>query len=298
MAAHMSERGPGAALASRWADDSYDSLVAGDWLVPANGRGLVLFTAKFELVVSRLNTAITEISPSGVAGPLWCPPVMARSDIERADYDQAFPHLLGDVNAMVQEGGREGVAGDSASSRTVLVPVVCYHIYPQLADRVVERPAHFDLAGHCYRHEATTEVGRLRSFRVRDFVLVAGEAEAWRWRDEWITSGAEFYARLGLKVSVQPASDPFFGPADRLSRRSQLEQQLKYEFVADLGDGGTGMAIGSANCHKDHQGSRFGIRYRDEGAAHSACVGFGLERIALALIRTHGDDLASWPAFA
>ncbi|MFF0203415.1 aminoacyl--tRNA ligase-related protein [Streptomyces sp. NPDC005017] len=279
-------------------DDSLDSLVAGDWLLPATGRGLVLFTAKFESAVSRLNTAITGISPSGTAGPQWCPPVMSRSDIERAEYDQAFPHLLGDVNAMAQQGGQDGVAGDDGSGGTVLVPVTCYHVYPQLADRVIERPAHFDLAGHCYRHEATSEVGRLRSFRLREFVLVAGEAEARRWRDEWITSCAEFYAGLGLKVSVQPASDPFFGPADRLFRRSQLEQQLKYEFVADLCDGGAGMAVGSANCHKDHQGSRFGIGYRDEGAAHSACVGFGLERVVLALIRMHGDDLAAWPAFA
>ncbi|MEY2406368.1 MAG: hypothetical protein QOG39_1284, partial [Acidimicrobiaceae bacterium] len=30
--------------------------------------------------------------------------------------------------------------------------------------------------------------------------------------------------------------------------------------------------------------------------AHTACIGFGLERIALALIKTHGTDLASWPA--
>ena len=30
--------------------------------------------------------------------------------------------------------------------------------------------------------------------------------------------------------------------------------------------------------------------------AHSACIGFGLERIALALFAAHGFDPASWPA--
>ena len=30
-------------------------------------------------------------------------------------------------------------------------------------------------------------------------------------------------------------------------------------------------------------------------AAHSACVGFGLERIALALFRKHGFDPDRWP---
>ena len=30
-------------------------------------------------------------------------------------------------------------------------------------------------------------------------------------------------------------------------------------------------------------------------AAHSACVGFGLERVALALFKTHGLKLSAWP---
>ena len=29
--------------------------------------------------------------------------------------------------------------------------------------------------------------------------------------------------------------------------------------------------------------------------AHSACVGFGMERIALALLKTHGLQTDSWP---
>jgi hypothetical protein len=30
--------------------------------------------------------------------------------------------------------------------------------------------------------------------------------------------------------------------------------------------------------------------------AHTACLGFGLERITLALLRTHGLDVSTWPA--
>jgi hypothetical protein len=32
------------------------------------------------------------------------------------------------------------------------------------------------------------------------------------------------------------------------------------------------------------------------GAAHTACLGFGLERITLALLRTHGLDPDRWPS--
>jgi hypothetical protein len=29
--------------------------------------------------------------------------------------------------------------------------------------------------------------------------------------------------------------------------------------------------------------------------AHSACIGFGLDRITLALFATHGTDVEAWP---
>jgi len=39
-----------------------------------------------------------------------------------------------------------------------------------------------------------------------------------------------------------------------------------------------------------------GIHQSSGATAHTACVGFGLERIALALLRTHGVQVRSWPA--
>jgi seryl-tRNA synthetase len=53
-------------------------------------------------------------------------------------------------------------------------------------------------------------------------------------------------------------------------------------------------AIISLNYHQDHFGNIFGIRTADGATAHTACVGFGLERIALALFRQNGFDRARW----
>ena len=55
-------------------------------------------------------------------------------------------------------------------------------------------------------------------------------------------------------------------------------------------------AIASFNYHQDKFGVAFGIRQRNGEVAHSACIGFGLERCALAILRTHGLDRARWPA--
>ena len=55
-------------------------------------------------------------------------------------------------------------------------------------------------------------------------------------------------------------------------------------------------AIGSSNYHEDHFGDTFGLHLADGSAAHSACIGFGLDRITLALFATHGTDVDGWPA--
>jgi seryl-tRNA synthetase len=263
-------------------------LVTGDWLVPGGVPGLLSFTPKFETVMARLQAALTATDPSGSPGPTWYPPVVAGAVIDRAQYAESFPHLLGTVHA-------RGADGAPAPADVVLAPAVCYGVYAQLADRVIDEPRRYDVAGYCYRHEATSEVGRFRSFRMREFVTVAGAEAAWQWRDAWIARSESLLARLGLSCSIESASDPFFGPGGRFLRSSQLQQNLKYEFVVPLHDEDPGTAIASANGHKDHLGERFAIGFADEGPAHSACMAFGLERVVLALIHAHGDDLAGWP---
>jgi seryl-tRNA synthetase len=217
--------------------------------------------------------------------------------IERAEYAQAFPHLLGTVHTLAAEASAAGIPEDGtrAPADVVLAPAVCYSVYPQLTGRAVGEPVFFDAVGCCYRHEATSELGRFRSFRMREFVVVADEDAAWQWRDAWIARCEGLMAGLGLTFSVQPASDPFFGPGARFMSSSQIEQHLKYEFVVPVHEADPGTAIASANCHKDHLGHLFGIGLAAGGPAHSSCMAFGLERTVLALIHAHGDELADWP---
>jgi seryl-tRNA synthetase len=276
-----------------------DRLFAGGWLLPTGVPGLLNLTSKFERVATELQAALTATDPSDSAGPAWCAPVMPRPDIERAEYAESFPHLLGSVYALdTPEHADTPGEHDLAPTDLVLAPAVCYSVYPRLADQVVGKPVFFDVAGHCYRHEATSEPGRFRSFRMREFVMVGGEDAALLWRDAWITRCEALFARLGLTLSVQSASDPFFGPGGRFMRSSQLQQNLKFEFVARVHDDDPGTAIASANCHKDHLGERFAIGFAEQGWAHSSCMAFGIERTVLALIHEHGDDIGNWPELA
>jgi seryl-tRNA synthetase len=287
------------------ADDAFRRLIAGDWLLPTGVPGLLGFTPKFETVMATLQAALTSVDPSGSPGPSWYPPVMPRVHIDRAEYAEAFPQLLGTVHALAADPPQDGPVEDGpvedaarVPTDAVLAPAVCYSVYPRLADSVVDQACHFDVAGYCYRHEATSEPGRFRSFRMREFVVIAGEDEALEWRESWIARCERLFARFGLPISVESASDPFFGPGGRFMRSSQVQQKLKYEFVVPVHEDDPGTAIASANCHKDHLGQRFGIRFAEQGLAHSSCMAFGLERTVLALIHAHGDRLADWPELA
>ena len=55
-------------------------------------------------------------------------------------------------------------------------------------------------------------------------------------------------------------------------------------------------AVSSSNYHLDHFGTGFGIESAHGAPAHSACVGFGVERITLALLARYGLDPDRWPA--
>ncbi|MFC8076435.1 aminoacyl--tRNA ligase-related protein [Streptomyces sp. NPDC057307] len=285
------------------ADAPLARLVDADWLLPTGAAGLLGFTAKFESAVSALQEALTRAHPTGTPGPSFLAPVVPLSHIERAEYAEAFPHLLASVHALPPGTGGSGgsrVLGADVRVPTdaVLAPAACYSLYPALADRTLDAPRHFDVAGSCYRHEETSEVGRFRSFRMREFVAVGTEDTALAWREDWMERCRAFFADLGLAVRVEAASDPFFGPGARFMRSSQLQQSLKYEFVAQVSDSDAGTAIASVNLHKDHLGLRFAIGAPGGGPAHSSCAAFGLERIVLALVHQHGDTPADWPGTA
>jgi seryl-tRNA synthetase len=151
--------------------------------------------------------------------------------------------------------------------------------------------------GYCFRHEPAIDPARMQAFRMHEYVVIGSPEQAQRHRDSWVRHGLDVLDRLGLDAAPAPANDPFFGRVGKMLAANQLEEELKTELIVRLyGDLDDGTAIVSSNCHRDHFGATFGIATADGAVAHSACVGFGMERIALAMLRTHGIDSASWPA--
>ena len=92
------------------------------------------------------------------------------------------------------------------------------------------------------------------------------------------------------------ANDPFFGRPGRMLAANQRIEELKYEIVVPVFASGRPTAISSSNCHLDHFSRPFAIETADGGLAHTACFGFGVDRITLALLDRHGTDPTAWPA--
>jgi seryl-tRNA synthetase len=77
---------------------------------------------------------------------------------------------------------------------------------------------------------------------------------------------------------------------------SQREQALKFEVVVPILSEDAPTAVCSFNYHQDHFGKIFSIRTSDGAIAQTACLGFGMERVVMALFKTHGFVPSEWPS--
>jgi seryl-tRNA synthetase len=185
---------------------------------------------------------------------------------------------------------------DLVRTDVMLTPAICYPLYPTARGTLPAGGRGVDLLGYAFRHEPSDDPARMQLFRQREFVRLGSPAEALEHRDRWLDRGEAMFAAVGLGVERVVASDPFFGRGGKVMKASQQEQALKYELTVPICSREKPTAIASSNYHLDHFGSVFDIRTADGAVAHSACIGFGLERIALALFKTHGFDIGAWPA--
>ncbi|HEX5632520.1 MAG TPA: amino acid--[acyl-carrier-protein] ligase [Gemmatimonadales bacterium] len=282
-------------------------LVAAGHLVPMGVPGLHGLGGDATRIALGVERLVASASADDGAEVLRFPPVIARATLERSDYLATFPHLAGSVHSFsgserdharlldrLESGG--GWADGLPSTGTVLTPAACYPLYPTLAGTLPPEGRLVDLSSYVFRHEPSDDPARMQSFRMCEQVR-AGTAEQCRaHRDRWLERGLGLLRSLGLDAHAALANDPFFGRAGRMLASNQREQQLKFELLVPVTPGLPPTACASFNYHQDHFGLAFGIRTRDGAPAHTACVGFGLERLALALLRRHGLDVAAWPA--
>jgi seryl-tRNA synthetase len=237
------------------------------------------------------------------------PPVLPRHDLELVGYLKNFPHLAGSIfafegdEAQAQEQYERACRHEDWSefqsmTELVLTPAACYPVYPTIASRGALAPGGVTVdagSSYVFRHEPSGDPARMQMFHQREIVRVGEPETVLAWRELWRERASSLLLGLGLEARFAVASDPFFGRAGRMLAASQREQELKFELTVPIA-GEEPTAVASFNYHQDHFASAYGIELTDGSRAHTACLGFGVERIALALFRAHGLDSAAWPA--
>lgn len=285
----------------------YEGLVANNLINPVGVQGAFGRGPVFEDVVDRFNACVSEIAKNDGAETRTYPPVVSRKVIEKNNYLESFPHLCGTVFSFfgkeieAREMAQKAVKGEPwtghlAETDLCLTPAICYPLYPTLAGTLPEGGRLFSLLGWAYRHEPSPEPTRMQSFRMREFIRVGKPDDVVAWRDMWLQRGLDLLKSLGLDANSDVAADPFFGRGGKMMAANQRDQKLKFEILVPVISLENPTAVCSFNFHQDHFGSKWGIRTADGEVANTACLGFGLERIAMALFKTHGFDVKQWPA--
>ncbi len=275
-------------------------------LVPTGVDGLYLRAEAFERVVRGLDALVSATGRHEASGTYHFPLVMNRSLLDLTDYVRSFPDLLGSVHSFtgderahakllnaVEDGEEWGDHLDATD--LALCSAACHPLYPSQSGVLPEGGRVVEVFGQCFRHEPSVDPARMQAFRQHEFVYLGEPEGARAHRDRWVERGLAIHERLGLEIDDVIANDPFFGRPGRMLASNQREEALKIELVSPICSTELPTAITSANCHLDHFGRVFDITTADGEVAHTACVGFGVERVTLALFHTHGLDASRWP---
>jgi seryl-tRNA synthetase len=295
-----------------------DRLMEAGILIDTGEDGLYGRSAVFEDVVERLNAVITILGADQQAESLRFPPAMRRRDFEDSEYLKSFPNLAGTIHSfqgndrghhrllealdkIVHIGEEEERSDDwmdqQKPTRLVLTPAACYPIYPLVAKRgkLAADGAIFDVFSYCFRHEPSIDPGRMQLFRMREYIRVGSPEQVMAFRQKWIERGSLLVKLLDLPFEIDLANDPFFGRGGKIVADSQRAQELKFELLVPVATPDRPTACLSFNYHMDHFGELWHIKQANDDVAHTACVGFGMERTVLGLFRHHGLDVNAWP---
>ncbi|MDX3928570.1 MAG: amino acid--[acyl-carrier-protein] ligase [Shinella sp.] len=285
-----------------------DRLFDSGLLIETGVEGLYGRSGRFEEVITRFEALIDSFGGKDGAEAIRFPPGMNRAYFETSGYMKSFPQLAGTVHSfcgneldhmnLLQCMEVEGDwTKDQKATDIVLTPAACYPLYPTVAKRgkLPTSGGLFDLQSYCFRHEPSNDPARQQLFRMREYVCMGTEKHVTDFRQTWMDRGIKMMEMLGLEVTIDVANDPFFGRAGKMLANNQRDQNLKFELLIPVTSVAKQTACMSFNYHQDAFGTKWGLYLEDGSVAHTACVGFGLERIALALFARHGLDTAEWP---
>ncbi|MET9499373.1 hypothetical protein [Streptomyces sp. NPDC006552] len=262
------------------------------------GAGLLAFDPVHTALLHGLDTLLRGLAEQLAAPECLGPPLLPAEGLARLDYFRNFPHLGVPAGRFAPEaldalaGGEPPTDAPLRTTGHVLPSATCYGLLLSLEGQDIgDSGMLLSATGRCFRNESHYDgLRRLHGFHMREVVYLGTKDGC----VEHLDRGAQFITalarRLGLELTRAAADDPFY---DRQGSRARLMalDPVKHEYsICD------GTAIASVNRHRNFFGERLRISAGQHGSAYSACVAFGVERWAHAMILAHGSAEAALAA--
>ena len=239
------------------------------------------------------------------------PNVIPIEQLALTQHLRAFPehlhfisHLSEDLQVLETFAGRartspgavQPLPGELAPVALMHNPSTCYHCYA--ARRGTELPGNEAVTAvtRCHRYESAnhSDPGRLMEFTLREIIFLGSADYVRETRETSMRMIQDWATAWSLYGDLLPANDPFFTDDYEAKAVHQHRLAMKYEYRAVLPGTGKTLAVLSSNLHAVTFGKAFEIRVGGM-RANTGCLGFGLERLAIAIVMQHGLDVTRWP---
>jgi seryl-tRNA synthetase len=282
--------------------------------VRALGRGQVALAGGAFALMRFLDEAVRDVARARFGAEEQDHPALIDSEVlTRCKYFSSFPHSVCLVSHLAEdfdaieafraantESDSLRVPDPSAMKHgdAALRPAVCIPVYRALeGETLPEGGVTVTTSGKAFRYESSNLRGmhRLWDFSMREIVFAGSADFVLGRRARVVEAVVSLMREWDLGFRLESASDPFFATVRGTKALWQRTRDLKYEMLVDAGANVGTLAVGSINFAGTLFGHAFSIRTHEGDPAATACVGFGLERLVLALFSQHGFDSRRWP---
>ena len=179
-------------------------------------------------------------------------------------------------------------SGDLGESNSIISPTVCFHCFSALKNSNLNQNSYsYTASNPCSREERSAASGleRLNTFNMREAIFIGGKKDINEKFQECIELAKEVFSTdLKLKFRIQSANDTFFGSEGSKKQIFQSSLNLKFEIQVFLPYANKYISCGSINNHLTTMSDAFGFKISSDASTHSACIGIGLERLALGIL--------------
>lgn len=245
------------------------------------GNGGISFTGVSAALFDFFDYRFQKIAKSNRAVEEKYPVLLSYDTLYKTGYTKRYPNYS--MNLKQEE--------------LVLSPSACFHVYEKYKDTTLSGNSSFTFLQNVFRNEKKSrmdEFGRLRDYHVREVVFIGDEIYVDSSINKMIEQTKEFIKEIGLKGSIESATDFFVSPNMQRYKLIQMHNRAKYEVNLNY-ETDKELSAASFNRHGKAFSEPFNINVSEAKNVVSGCVGYGIERWVLAFMSQYGCEPDNMP---